>query len=421
MIGDQGPYDPTGFIEGDPSTYPVPLGGGYYYAGQYWTLTAAAVIGGDPLEVGDLLYVVSFGRAFGDGTFGDGFIGWNTNGPWDGIEVGFRGVSVSLPAWEVPAPPYSGCPLGESMPGWRIVIDAQYLPESAEVRRFGELDFGDELFGDDINLDVSTMPWNDITEQNFGVSITVGNTDGNPRVRVSEAQFDFIDETADLFAMSQPESWFGPRVGTIVRVGVLAPSLEYHPLFVGRIESVNDVHDQPPRLVQVDAFGMSFDTVQTLPDWTRPAETADVRLTAIGVASGYVWGPVYPYPSVPGPSLLALPEPENVVAREALDVAAISARWYVNTAKDGRLRVRPWPEPGGGQVITVTDCNDAGDTGQNRVVFGDINYLEDGDQVIYGDGAPTSNLGLLSPSVGLFGDMNELLNLVVINNKDDTP
>lgn len=420
MIGDQGPFDPTGFIEGDPGTYPVPIDADPYAAGQHWTLTAPAVIGGDDLVAGDLLYVVSFGRGYGAHTYGDAYLGWLESGPWAPVEVSFRGWAVDLPAWDRPAPPYTGCPLGDTMPGYRIVIEAQYLPESLEVRRYGQSTYGGDLYGDDIDLDVATMPWNDITETGFGVNITVGNTDGNPYVTVSEARLDFIDETAVLFAMAQPDTWFGPRVGTIIRVGISAPSLEYTPLFVGRIERVTDVHDAPPRLVEVDAFGFTFDTVQTLPNWSRPAEPVDVRLTATAAASGYVWGPAHPFPATPGPSLLALPV-EDVVARDALDNAAVSARWYLSAAADGRLRTRPWPETGAGSpVLRVSDCvhDDAG-TG-NRVMFGAVNYLEDGDQVVFGyDDAATVD-ELMSPEVALVGDMAELLNLAVLDNIVDT-
>jgi len=419
VIGDQGPFDPTGFIEGDPSTYPVPLGGDPYAAGQFWTLTASATIGGDALVAGDLLYVVSFGRDYGAGTYGGGSYGWNEFGPWDAFEVGFRGYGATLPAWERPAPPYTGCPMGDRMPGWRIVIEAQYLSTIAELRRYGEGTYGSGVYGDTgVHTDPAVVPWNDITEENFGVLINVGNTDGNPVVAMSEARFDFRDAAARLFSMTQPESWYGPRVGTIIRVGVLEPSLEYHPLFVGRIETVNDIHDVPPRHVEVDAFGMIFDTVQSLPGWSRPAETADVRLRETGLASGYQWAPPHPFPAEPGPSLLALPA-NNVVARNALDLAAISAQWYVSAYPDGRLRVRPWPENGvGGQSLNVADCAEHdGETDPNRVVFGDINYLEDGDQVVYGQPVVSVfEAVLLSPSADLTGDMGELLNIVDLDN-----
>ena len=108
-IGNQGPYNPSGFNAANPATWPRPIGGGPYFAGQFWTASAAGTID-VPVVAGDRVYVSSTGRDYGEFTYGDAYYGWNSAGPWADAEVEFRAWSPTGPPWDRPAPPFSGCP-----------------------------------------------------------------------------------------------------------------------------------------------------------------------------------------------------------------------------------------------------------------------------------------------------------------------
>lgn len=380
-IGDQGLYDASTFVAGNPATWPRPLDLGPYRAGQYWTASVAGVVG-VPVAVGDRVYVTSPGRSYGSYTYGDAAFGWDPAGPWYDIEVAWLAFPASSPPWDRPASPFTGCPFGERAPGWRVVIESLQLPPDSEARTYGDLGYGDLGYGDDVPTSATQLQWVDITPTGYAALIARGNPDGSPVVPVAECRIDFRDTDASVFAMTQPESWFAPRIGTRIRLGLLSPSLAYSALFVGRIEEIIDVHDVAPRIVSVTAFGSAMDLASDALRWQRPAENAPVRASALITASGYDWAPPTNLPPVV--PLIADTEKRDVVIRDELDRTAVSAGSMFDVAPNGAIRFTTWPAPGTVDVIEVADC------------------------------AP----GLIGTAV-IVGDMSELVNVALVANSDD--
>jgi hypothetical protein len=373
MAGYRGDYDPTGFDADNPATFP-----GYpgpYDEADWWYLTAAAVLesqlGGripaQTVEVGDRLYPVGFGRRYGDFNWGDRNYGGPIEAPWGPADVGWRAWSAAIgEPWDRPPPPYSGCPAGDRFPQWRLVVEMLYnAPDAARV--YGEANWGDEIYGAEA---VAGMQWNDVTSTAFSIVIRHGGIDGAPVVPVSQAQLDIRDEDADLFPMSIPAAWTAPRVGTMVRLSMLDPLAVWYPLFVGRLEQIADRHDTPPRLLELDAFGLSFDLVSTLARWWRHTETADVRSAAILDAVMWQWSdPVLPLPEVTVTVRASAAAPVDVVARDELDTTAISANHHLDFDLYGRPRFRPWPLAAAGDPLVVCDCAGHGGLVATRIDF----------------------------------------------------
>jgi hypothetical protein len=128
-------------------------------------------------------------------------------------------------------------------------------------------------------------------------------------------------------------------------------------MFTGRVETLSDVHDEPPRTVTVEAFGHTMDLNYPL-TITRPAEPVRTRLDAVLAENVYWdWAP-FDYTRVTtNPGLLALPATDEP-ARSLMNTAALSAAWSVDTTGRGAPRVTPWPLARATPVAHVTDCAD---------------------------------------------------------------
>jgi hypothetical protein len=244
--------------------------------------------------------------------------------------------------------PGAGCPL---LAGWRIVVEWLGNWDSA-ARLYGTLEYGSGFYGDESSSGADT--WNDITEHVTGTTVTTGNTGGESyRVNVASAALEVFDPDGTVVAV--PATATQPKPGTRLRVGVLDPDQTFHSLYVGRIETVADDHDAPPRLVGVESFGHLSDLVHTVAV-DRPAETVDVRIAAL-IADGWSWGRFADMPAQPGPALTAYTD-DAAEVRADVDRAAISAGWTIDTDGRGLLRALPWPLPAGTPVADVSDCVD---------------------------------------------------------------
>lgn len=374
----QGDYDPATFVEGDFSTYPVPLDGSTrYWPGFAWTSTGVGDMFGQPVAVGDLLFALPTQRGFGDFDYGDVVYGGTDPnvGPWPVESVWFQRWDSSIEPPLQPPYPFAGCPFDEAFPDWRIVIDALYLDLTGS-RVYGLDDYGDDLYGDEGN---AVMRWNDITPASFSVTASVGTTEGGDEVPVTQVQIEFHDDGGDWFDFSAPARYYLPGVGTPVRVGFIDPDRVYHRLIDAQIERVEDVHDTPDRDVTITAYGHDIDASTAQLAWQRPAENASARITALLTAAPWSFGdgaPTYPSDDMP---LIADAAADDVVIREALDTTCRSAGWFFDLDRNGQPRVRRWPHEPTNTPIIVSDCED---NPPGSLVSHAITYVADQSQIL---------------------------------------
>jgi hypothetical protein len=381
-----GDYDPATFVDLDPATYPpLPPGASLYQPGMSWTSTGTGVVSGHPAAPGDLIYAVARLRLFGELTYDAGVYG-STVGPndWSPIDTGFVVWNSDTPGHLQPPFPFDGCPFtrsdlpgGDWAPGWRIVIDAYYLRDDRS-RVYGADLFGDMSYGGEVHYGYQ---WVDITQPSFAVRAFTGTRDGGPVVDVDTIELELADPDGTWADFVAPELWFRPFVGAALRVGFLDPSSSYHPLFVGEVELIGDVHDgERPRTVTFQAFGHVMDTVVDLLGWQRTAETASVRFAALTAAAGWRWGTgavTFPHDA----ALRADTGPRDVVARDELDRTAISVGATFDVDRWGEPRVREWPLTPTGDTLNVVDCR-TWDAPADAVISHEIDYVADQAQLL---------------------------------------
>lgn len=332
---EMGPFDPSGYVPGDIATYP-PATRGRYYAGQYWTVDPAGTFDKVPVDVGDRLYVI-------------GPAGASSWAPADVSWLVWELPDVSNPPSTRPPLPTAGCPLGDTMPGWRLVVDAYTNPDDGS-RVYGSSTYGDDVYGDADER--GAYDWVDVTTPHYSVTINRGTALGDYRSDVDQIVVEAVDDTGRWYK-SGPQLW-GMTIGDRLRVGVFDPAGKYTPLASGEIERIEDEHDVPPRLLTVEAFGNQLDLVTTLVDWSPPAESLHERIDRLLAAAPWRWGD----PTMPAtdPALLAALDPADVEARAEMDLTAISAGYIADTDRYGNLRFREWPLPGTGLAAAVADC-----------------------------------------------------------------
>jgi hypothetical protein len=382
-------YDPRGFVDTDPATWPQPIPPAtLYQPGMAWTMTAAGTVQGQAVKVGDLLFVVHRDRLYGDLLFGDGMFGSTPDQDWTSADVRFVAWDSSAPPENQPPLPYSGCRFGDT--GWWIIIDCFYL-DATDSRRYGEETFGVGVFGGGTT---ATARWVDITAGFVDVRIDRGNADGAPRVDVPEITINWYDPDFARFDVAPPAVWFLPFVGKFLRVSFYDPAWVWHPRIVGEIERIVDPSIWPtsdqPRYVTVEAFGPAMDLTRTLPQWQRGAELASTRFSALLTAAGWRYGTgSLTFPS--DASLHPDPKPSDVTARDEIDRTALSAGWMFDTDRRGMPRLRTWPLALGPVAAAVVDCADHGPA------------------------------GLVATLVTFTADESQLLNVVTVSNTLDPP
>src|SRR6478735_8372929 len=204
-VFDQGPYNSASYNPANWATWPqVKPPATLYQPGMWWTSTSAGTVDGQPAKVGDYIFATHKPRTYGQFLYGD-----NTYGDWSIASVGFYVYDASLPPTVQPPFPYAGCPFGEQFPGWRIVIDALY--NDIPSRTYGELNYGDALYGDTVA--VATARWTDITRAGFQVNVTVGTSDGAPAVDVTGIDIQMWDDTGEWIDIAEPAYYTLPFVG----------------------------------------------------------------------------------------------------------------------------------------------------------------------------------------------------------------
>jgi hypothetical protein len=358
-----GTFDASTFVEGNFSTYPeLPAGVTLYQPTMHWLVIVAGVVFGQPVEPDDLLFALPSPRPYGYFNYGDRqFGGANRDGDWEVEEVWFLAWDAgAAPPDQVPHP-NAGCPFttddqpfGDWAPGWRIVVDAFYNIDT-EARTYGTDLYGDRIYGS-VNGQGAGR-WVDITEPSFQIDIGDGMRNGGPRVTVAEVVIEFFDPVGRWFDIVAPETWFQPQPGTAIRVGFLDPLWRYHPLISAVIERIEDVHDgDHPRVVAVRGFGRIMDLTVDVPQVTRPVELASSRVNALAEMAGWYWddGPRF-YPPADA-TLHPIAEPEDITIRDEIDRACQSVGWFLDSDKQGRMRVRTWPHEPTGTPLHVVDC-----------------------------------------------------------------
>lgn len=256
--------------------------------------------------------------------------------------------------WDTNPPTDAGCPL---VAGWKIIVE-WCAPWQTRPRSYGDLTYGELSYG---STEQQPAQWYDITRSVSFSDITAGAVSGeNWRVPVDSCSIEIVDETGVVVQIpdTDPTDVDKLAVGCRLRIGVRSPAGTYHPLFTGRVETIEDVHDRPPRTVSVEAYGHTMD-LNFAVTVTRPAESARTRLNALLAANTYWdWAP-FDYTNVVGsdPSLLALPS-GSVQIREAMNTTSISAGWSIDTTARGAPRVQPWPLPVTTPIAHFTDCAD---------------------------------------------------------------
>jgi hypothetical protein len=344
--GWQGDYDASGYLDADPSTWPVPAGGTYYRAGQWWRVSVPGTVAGVPVNVDDRLYPDIRGRTYGGGDYGDPWLVYGGSEddptPRDGL-AGFLPWALIDDPWNQSPPPGAGCPMFPDRPdldGWRLVVEAFYSPDPFPRRYGGDL-YGSGVYGD-ADGNVGVRYWVDVTRTVATAQVSFGNLGGEQwRVPTDSVLLTVVDEHADVWTVSPANAnRLQPRVGDWVRVGVVDPSRQYERLSTCRIENIGDRHDQPGRTVEVEGYGLTTDLVSTLAPWSRPAESASTRLAAILTAVGWQWADPLPLPS--DPQLLA-DDRDSVTGRELLDDLAASLGASFDVTGRGEPRIREWP------------------------------------------------------------------------------
>lgn len=412
-----GAYDASTFVDGDYSTYPaLPVGIHYYQIGMGWVVVVAGTVQGQDVSVGDLLFAVPRPRLYGDYSYGEKYYGSRSaeDNDWTVDELYFLKWDASLqPPDQVPYP-NSGCPFtpehgfgGVWAPGWRIVVEC-YYDQRINLRTYGDLaygdqvygdrgtitlpmpvprDYGDLTYGDDVYGTTNSLvevPWGgprwvDITQPSFHIEIGDGMADGGPRVVVSELVVSFYDPAGRWFDMATPLTWHQPQPGTPIRVGLVDPLYRYYPLITGEIERIEDTHAADgPREVMVRGFGKIMDLVVDLPGVQRPAEPASARFNWLANAAGWTWDTAQtPFP--PGDSTLLADRDVRpmIVARDEMDRTCHSVGWFLDSTREGRMRVRHWPHEPETPVLRVADCYDA-----NAVVSHSISFANDESQLL---------------------------------------
>lgn len=348
----RGDFDPTGFDDLDPLTWPT----GPYDPDDWWYLTGPLTVNGVAAGLGDRLYPIGRGRRYGELDYGDGVYGGAIpDPPWpeDPWRVSWRVRRWSTaPAWQRPPGPYDGVPFGDR--GWRFLVEVYTtLPDA---RTYGDGAYGDGVYGDTV---APSMDWRPVTCAGFGVVVRRGGDDGSPLIPVDTLRLDALDVDSEQFPLLTVDASTVARravagVGTPIRVAFIDPAGEPHPVFTGRIQSTADEHDRPPRTVIVDAYGMAASLAVTR-RVQRPAEPADRRLAALLDVVGYEWGSLDPGPL---PELRRIDENMTALVRDELDRAALSVSMQVRADAYGVLAVHPWPTPPTGDTLVVADTVD---------------------------------------------------------------
>ena len=406
LVGD---YNASTFVAGNYATYPpLPAGATLYQPSMWWRVSVAGTVQGQACVVNDLLFATQgAGRLYGDALYGDGVFGGTADGDWIVSQVYFlRWDSTQAPPDTAPYP-NAGCeytrdglPGGAWAPGWRIVIDAFYA-DATGSRTYGADTFGSGVYGDVNNA--GGVRWVDITSPGFRVETGDGTTTGTQRVPVAELVVTLVDTDGRWFDLAEPSTWYQPQPGTPIRVGFLDPVFAYHPLIVGEIERIEDVHDgNHPRVVALRGFGQIMDLTVDVAGVQRPGELASDRFKHLTQLAGWTWdNGVVDFP--PGDSmLLADDSPSDITVRDEIDRTVQSVGWIFDSDRRGRMRVRTWPHEPEGDVLIVADCL-AGVPGHTldpstRVAHA-IVYVNDESQLL--NRVVTSNAGQPSLNVQL--------------------
>lgn len=391
-----GPYDASTFVEGDYDTYPpLPPGVDLYQPAMHWNITGAGTIQGQAVVVGDLIFATQgSGRLYGQNTYGDQIYGGLSDGDWTVQQVFFLRWDSTKPPPDTDPYPNAGCAFtrpdlagGDWAPGWRIVIDA-WFNDLVGSRTYGQDAYGDEVYGD---ADSSGQPaWVDITQPGYRIETGDGTREGIQRVPVSEVVISFYDEDGVWFDFADPWWWYQPQPGTPIRVGLIDPEFRYHPVIVGEIERVEDVHDgDHPRVVMVRAFGQLMDLVVDVIGLQSPAERTSTRYNRLVGLVGWQWGSGdMTFPDDADADLHADNAPRDIVVRDELDRTVQSAGWFLDQDRRGYMRVRRWPHEPDGPVLQVADCDEHDDPA-------DV---------------------VVAPSMTLANDESQLLNWVIATN-----
>lgn len=270
----------------------------------------------------------------------------------------------------IPYPPPAadaGCPFtpdhgagGPWAPGWRIVVDAYFVPYA---RTFGDGKWGDAVYGDAAG---QGLGWVDITQPSFHIEIGDGMAEPGPRITVSEVVIAFIDPVGVFFDIHPVVHNHQPQPGTPLRVGLLDPAGVYHPLITAQIERVEDVHDggEGVRQVSVRGFGRLMDLVVDIPQVLRQEERADVRIDWFADQAGWQHDADVKALVPAGAAedlVLADKATADMQAREQMDRVCIAVGLQMDTTRDGHLRFRGWPLSSTGvnpepEMVKVADC-----------------------------------------------------------------
>jgi hypothetical protein len=174
---------------------------------------------------------------------------------------------------------------------------------------------------------------------------------------VSELVVEFVDPVGRWFDIATPNAWRQPKPGSPLRVGLLDPEYRYHPLITGQIERIEDVHDgEGVREVSVRGFGQIMELVVDLPQYSRPKELATTRFKDLVAAAGWKWDTKpLDFPTT-GDSILLPEGPADMQVREQLDRTCSAVGWFMDSTRQGRIRVREWPHVPEGEQLEVVDC-----------------------------------------------------------------
>ena len=262
-------------------------------------------------------------------------------------------------------------------------VEMFYNPDN--VRRFGTLLWGDEVFGDAGGSGAAR--WVDVTEYVADLQILRGQQRPDAFTPSDVVTFNAVDPYGEFVTWTGEQALASPTVGTPTRVGfsVAATPTPGVPGWVATtlVDQITEQADVPLRTLEISTLGTKsmLATPLFFPD--RPQETAQERIQAVITQIGF------PYPIVYDPVLAAINleaddggsgrEGAEAYASAVIEEAANSAGLQTYTDNEGTIRFASVGfRPVGVPLFTVSNCFGTGED----AVANEITYRMDAVEVL---------------------------------------
>ena len=181
-------------------------------------------------------------------------------------------------------------------PGAYAWLHVEMFYNPNQVRRFGNQNFGDEVFGDQGGS--GAPEWTDITEFVGDLSLTRGQQRPAAFTPADTLTFTAVDPLGNFLTWVPPQSLASPTIGTPCRAGWsigtdTAPGGTVRWMTTTIVDQIDELADVPERSLTVSCLGAKslLATPLFFPD--RPRESAQTRIAAVLADIGYPYPVVY--------------------------------------------------------------------------------------------------------------------------------